>query len=200
MKGQEALFSTAKSDADPRAHWGTPDAVLRWIAERFYVNLDAACMPENAVTKRIRAMGFTVGDDYFSPRAKRKGRRDALTQDWPRELSRKWSKVLGRHLDVVNFLNPPFGRGMDKWLRRAVDNGSGLDTIVVVPVRSDTGWWHEVVMRHATDIWLIKGRLKFIDPTTGQPSKNSATFPCCIIRLTPLRQTCARVHGLELPR
>ena len=78
----------------------------------------------------------------------------------------------------VVFMNPPYGRGIEKWIQKAFDESrkSGPATVVVclVPARTDTKYWHDYCMK-AHEIYFVKGRLKFGD------SKNSAPFPSAVV-------------------
>ncbi len=69
------------------------------------------------------------------------------------------------------FCNPPYSSirpFLERWreARRA---------IYLIPARTDTRWFHEIVLPHAAEIRFIKGRLKFGD------AKNSAPFPSMIV-------------------
>ena len=74
------------------------------------------------------------------------------------------------------FMNPPYGRQVSRWVKKAFEESKKLNTKVVclLPARTDTKWWHEYCMK-ADEIHFIKGRLKF-----GE-SINSAPFPSAII-------------------
>lgn len=74
-----------------------------------------------------------------------------------------------------NYINPPYGRSIGLWIKRAyeVAQGGGL-CVMLLPARTDTRWWHDYCMK-ADEIRWIKGRLKFGD------AKNSAPFPSCIV-------------------
>ncbi|KKN79612.1 hypothetical protein LCGC14_0338160 [marine sediment metagenome] len=78
------------------------------------------------------------------------------------------------------FMNPPFGREISKWIKKAHDEAkAGRATIVcLIPSRTDTSWWHSYVMK-ADEIRFIKGRLKF------NGHKNSAPFPSAIVVFRP---------------
>jgi len=74
-----------------------------------------------------------------------------------------------------NFVNPPYGREIGKWLKKGFKEWKKGKTVVfLIPSRTDTKWWHEYVMK-ATEIRFIKGRLKF------KGAINSAPFPSAII-------------------
>jgi len=75
-----------------------------------------------------------------------------------------------------NFVNPPYGREIGKWCKKAFEewNGGKKTVVMLIPSRTDTQWWHDYIMK-ATEIRFIKGRLKF------KGAKNSAPFPSCIV-------------------
>lgn len=75
----------------------------------------------------------------------------------------------------TNFVNPPYGREIPKWVKKGFEEWKKGKTVVfLVPSRTDTRWWHNYCMK-ATEIRYIKGRLKFDD------QKNPAPFPSAII-------------------
>jgi len=74
-----------------------------------------------------------------------------------------------------NYVNPPYGRELSKWLKKCYDEClKGKTVVVLIPSRTDTIWWHKYVMK-ASEIWFVKGRLKFDDKENGAP------FPSAII-------------------
>jgi site-specific DNA-methyltransferase (adenine-specific) len=74
-----------------------------------------------------------------------------------------------------NFVNPPYGREIGKWLKKGYEESLyGKTVVFLIPSRTDTRWWHDYVMK-AKEIRFIKGRLKFGN------SKNSAPFPSAIV-------------------
>ena len=78
------------------------------------------------------------------------------------------------------FMNPPYGREIGLWMKRAyIESCRGATVVCLVHARTDTKWWHEWAMR-AQEIRLVKGRLKFGD------GKQSAPFPSCVIIFKPL--------------
>ena len=72
------------------------------------------------------------------------------------------------------FLNPPYSK-IKQFMKKAYDESlNGAIIVCLIPVRSDTQYWHDYVMK-AHEIRLIRGRLKFGD------SKTSAPFPSCVV-------------------
>ena len=84
-------------------------------------------------------------------------------------LSKNWEGFVG-------FINPPYGRGIEKWIKKAYEESRKENTRVVmlIPSRTDTKYWHQYIMK-ADEIYFVKGRLKFGD------SENSAPFPSAVI-------------------
>ena len=84
-------------------------------------------------------------------------------------LSVEWGKS--------NFVNPPYGREIGRWLAKGfAEWKKGKTVVFLIPSRTDTRWWHDYCMK-ATEIRFIKGRLKFKGAT------NSAPFPSAVVVL-----------------
>ena len=74
----------------------------------------------------------------------------------------------------INFVNPPYGKEISKWIQKGYQEFlKGKTVVFLLPSRTDTAWWHDFVMK-ATEIRFIRGRLKFDD------QKNPAPFPSVI--------------------
>lgn len=61
----------------------------------------------------------------------------------------------------VCWMNPPYGRGIGKWVRKAYESSQeNLATVVcLLPARTDTAWFHDYALRGQID--FVRGRLKF---------------------------------------
>ena len=88
---------------------------------------------------------------------------DGLAQDW----------------EGVCWMNPPYGREIGRWIKKAHLSSLKPNTRVVclLPARTDTRWFHDYCVRGT--IWFIKGRLKF----GGR--KQSAPFPSMVVIFPP---------------
>ena len=76
------------------------------------------------------------------------------------------------------FLNPPYGREAANWIAKAYFESQYAEVIVaLLPVRSDTAWFHDFVYDKA-EIRFLRGRVNFIGPN-GTPG--TATFPSMIV-------------------
>ena len=62
------------------------------------------------------------------------------------------------------FCNPPYGKGIHKWVEKAWKESTKPNTIVVmlIPARTDTRYFHDYIL-HRSEIRFIKNRLDFND-------------------------------------
>ena len=82
---------------------------------------------------------------------------------------------LEREWGTRTFVNPPYGRLIGRWIRKAyAESKRGKLVVMLLPARTDTKWWHEYAMK-ADEIRFCRGRLHFDN------SKYSAPFPSAII-------------------
>lgn len=70
------------------------------------------------------------------------------------------------------FCNPPYNQGIAAFLERAQEADVA---VFLLPARTDTRWFHNLILPHAKEIRFVKGRLKFGD------AKNTAPFPSVIV-------------------
>ena len=74
-------------------------------------------------------------------------------------------------------MNPPYGRTIGLWMRKAAEASAlGATVVCLVPARTDTAWWHDYAMQG--DIQFLRGRVKFVSPN-GQG--DAAPFPSAIV-------------------
>jgi site-specific DNA-methyltransferase (adenine-specific) len=72
------------------------------------------------------------------------------------------------------FMNPPYGREIGKWVKKAWDESlRGALVVCLLPARVDTRWWHDYASKG--HVYFLKGRLKFGD------ARNSAPFRSAIV-------------------
>lgn len=80
------------------------------------------------------------------------------------------------------FLNPPYGREIYAWTRKAREAARGGATVVaLLPASCDLAWWHDDVVGHA-EIRFIRGRVRFL---TGGPYRASGFFASVIVVWRP---------------
>ena len=100
-----------------------------------------------------------VSEHYFTPSD------DGLFQDWDGQTV---------------FMNPPYGREIKAWIKKAYSESLKPDTKVVclIPARTDTKYWHKFCMK-ASEIYFVKGRLHF--ENKGAEQTNAAPFPSAVV-------------------
>ena len=133
----------ASDKAHTSVDWYTPPAIVRALGGRRGFDLDP-CTPEDP--SRLPA---PTASRMIPPS------QDGLATPWPKQ--------------AFVWMNPPYGKGIEKWLSKLANHPGG--GIALVPVNMETGWMHDCVLSHpnATAILFTRGRLKFVRPdgTTG---------------------------------
>lgn len=86
---------------------------------------------------------------------------DGLSQPW---FGRVW-------------LNPPYGRQIDEWMRRMATHGNG---IALTFARTETAMWHQYVWPVAESILFLRGRLTF-HYLDGKRAKANSGAPSALI-------------------
>ena len=77
------------------------------------------------------------------------------------------------------FCNPPYGKDMKKWIKKAFDEAKkGIKIVLLIPARTDTSYFHDYIYGKA-EIRFIRGRLKFTDEN-GQ-EQGTAPFPSMLV-------------------
>lgn len=72
------------------------------------------------------------------------------------------------------WMNPPYGRAIGDWMRKAYESTiSGATVVCLVPARTDTDWWWDFA--RCGEVRFLHGRLKFGDAESGAP------FPSALV-------------------
>ena len=134
--------------------WTTPIDFFNKLNDEFGFGLDAAALSNSTL----------VPDNWYGPDHPELIRRDAFRRMWSIDAGGK-----------PIWLNPPYGRVIGDWMKKANAEAKdgGATVVCLVPARTDTNWWHDYCIQH--EVRFIKGRLKF----GGQ--KNSAPFPSAVV-------------------
>ena len=75
----------------------------------------------------------------------------------------------------VSFVNPPYGRVIIDWCRKAYEEHlKGKTVVMLLPSRTDTRWFHDYIMK-ADEIRFLRGRLWFDD------GPGRAPFPSMVV-------------------
>ena len=131
-------------------NWCTPQDFFDDLNSEFHFVLDVAATKKSAKC-----------EDYFTPE------QDGLLQSWKRS-------------DGAVFCNPPYGKEIRKWVKKAFEESQKHSTkiVLLIPARTDTKYFHEYIYGCA-EIRFIKGRLKFTDES-GQ-IYDPAQFPSMVV-------------------
>jgi phage N-6-adenine-methyltransferase len=87
------------------------------------------------------------------------------------------------------FMNPPYGREIGLWMKKAFDSSNeGVTVVCLVPARTDTKWWHAYAVKG--DVTFLQGRLKF-----GNASA-SAPFPSAVVVFRPPQRKRTKGRGV----
>ena len=70
------------------------------------------------------------------------------------------------------FCNPPYGPRVGDWIRRGFEADLA---VFLLPARTDTRWFHELVLPRAAEIRFLRGRLRFGGAKSGAP------FPSMVV-------------------
>ena len=127
--------------------WATPWPLFNSLAKKYGpFTLDVCASPDNAKCKNF----YSLQDDA---------------------LSKNWKGIC--------WMNPPYGREIHKWVayawQEACLENNAKRVVCLVPARTDTGWWHDYVIKQALSIEFIRGRIKF------GGAVHNAPFPSAVV-------------------
>lgn len=128
--------------------WATPPELVRWVAAGLQI-------PQFDLDACCRAESAKA-PSFFTRQE------DGLTQSW--------------HGNV--WVNPPYS-SPKPWIEKAiqeVQSGRAVLVALLLPSRTDTGWFHDLILPHAGIMWL-RGRPHFIGwQGTPIPSPRDPAF------------------------
>jgi phage N-6-adenine-methyltransferase len=142
--GAAQPFYSHAGNASVYQRWTTPPALLAALYAVFGTfDLDPCSPTANRRKAPVRArMYFTQADN-------------GLSLPWHGRV----------------FVNPPYGRAIAQWVRKAgreVQEGRAELVAALLPARTDTSWWHREIAGHAHAA-MLRGRLSFGDDDTPAP-------------------------------
>ena len=136
--------------------WETPSSLFAELHKEFGFTLDAAASDSNHKLPR-----------YYTKQT------DGLSQSWSNEIV---------------FCNPPYSKkaknnpGQEAWIQKAYkESRNGATVVLLIPARTDTRAFHEVILPHA-EIRFLRGRLRFEE--SGVP-RDGAPFPSMVVIFRP---------------
>jgi len=147
-----SVWRTRGTISSERQDWATPIQLLAFLKREFEFRLDVCATAASAKAPK-----------YFN-RAE-----DGLEMDW-----------LQVSVGEPIWMNPPYGREIGKWIRKAWEESRrGCTVVCLLPARTDTSWWHDYCMK-AAEIRFLRGRLCFDDD-----KRKRAPFPSAIVVFRP---------------
>jgi len=153
--------------------WYTPPELVRELEPEFGPFELDPCAPSAEIAKAPK---------FFTKE------QDGLLQDWaPARV----------------FLNPPFSRIPDFLLKAKQEARRGSLVVALLPAKTDTGWWHEHVLRAGAEVRYRKGRVRYLRPDGSRPG--SPRFASAVVVYRPSagaepRQMALEVSGVALAR
>lgn len=77
------------------------------------------------------------------------------------------------------FCNPPYGRALGAWVRKAYEEAqAGTTVVLLIPARTDTAYFHDYIYGKA-EIRFLRGRLHFEDEDENRFPP--APFPSMVV-------------------
>jgi site-specific DNA-methyltransferase (adenine-specific) len=137
--------------------WRTPPEIFEPLHAEFNFELDPCTTPDNPL-RMFRIYTEHGQDGTYA---------NGLEQDWaPRRV----------------FMNPPYGREVAAWTRKArLEAEKGALVVGLLPASTDLRWWHEDVVGHA-EVRYIRGRVRFL---TDGPYRASGFFASVVVIWRP---------------
>lgn len=84
------------------------------------------------------------------------------------------------------FMNPPYGREVYAWTRKArLEAEKGALVVALLPASTDLKWWHEDVVGRA-EVRYIRGRVRFL---TDGPYRASGFFASVLVIWRPVAKS-----------
>ncbi len=130
---------------------------------------------------------MSIGAALFTSRSEEWGTPQALYEDLDREfhfnldpcasdLNHKCENYFTKEQDGLAqswaghnvYCNPPYGRKISKWIKKAYEEGQHTLVVCLIPARTDTAWFHDYVYGKA-EIRFLRGRLKYGDGEVNAP-------------------------------
>lgn len=136
-------------------HWSTPRDVLAEVREVLIAH--GAYGPGFAVDVAADP-GSRVAEQWFGQFHMDARRRDALAAHYL-----DWASP-----DGPSWLNAPYNRIGDFAAKAAQYRNERWPLAFLSFARTDTNWFHKSVVGGNATVWVRKGRIAFVDPTTGK--------------------------------
>ncbi|MCP4477823.1 MAG: hypothetical protein GY818_07005 [Planctomycetaceae bacterium] len=169
---------TKESDKDL---WSTADYVLDFVNKELglFPVLDVCALEHNAKCAR-----------FITPEM------DSLSVSWEEMIDH--GRLVASPLPVA-WMNPPFSRKHD-FFEKAYKESKKMIVVAIFPGETISGWFVEHIENKATDIFLPKNRINYIDPKTKR-LKSGVNFPSALCIFAPWGgRRKANYHRVDIKR
>jgi site-specific DNA-methyltransferase (adenine-specific) len=171
----------SSGDGAGRADWQTPADVLEIVRRVAPIGLDPCTSNDNPTRAAVWAVAPGTAEGRWSMRV------DGLSTSWTWSANTPSGELV--------YVNPPYGRGIEKWTARCLEEAQrGAEIIALIPARTDTIYFHrDVAPPAAQAICFWRGRVTFINPDTG--AGDPAPFPSALVYYGARRYRFASVFS-----
>lgn len=159
MKGNGPLHSSESDE------WLTPLDLFERLNAKWNFTLDPCATPQGVLPFMPINLIYQTG---FNPKQIAQG-------------SSRFFALSGLEFNWANqrvFCNPPYSAISD-WVAKAHSHRHDAVTVMLIPSRTDTKYWHQYIQNDALRVEFLPGRLKFRRPDGGKST--SAPFPSCLV-------------------
>jgi hypothetical protein len=147
----QAILNRRDGDQGVSLSWCTPEYVLHAVRDCLgIIYLDPCSNSKSLVKAKL---------EYHLPEI------DGLLATW--------------NLPTI-FVNPPFGAGIERWVRRCRNayQTFGSEVLLILPSTTETRWWQRIIFKSAIGICFFKKRVEFI-PYGGEDLPGSGGMTGC---------------------
>jgi hypothetical protein len=176
------------------------DAAAEWDSRKvaYYLGPDSPTESERDALAETVSWGRLAWEQMIAKLSTEsvglRRKREDVGERGDREITAKLIDWLrgSTSLPPAIWLNPPYGRGLHRWMARcrAESEVWGVVVVALIYARTETDWWRESVLC-ADEIRYVCRRIVFLDPATGKPRKDdkgrdqSSTAPSAIVVFRP---------------
>lgn len=120
---------------------------------------------------------------------------DAITTRLPNYLTDALSPA--RWPGQRIWLNPPYGKKLEPFVRRAADE-AGYNKLVValIPFRCRGGWWHDAVLGRAREVRCVRKRVSFVR-LDGSRGEFTGSCDSCIVIWDAIQCRVTQLTGFD---
>lgn len=175
----------------------TPQALFDHYNAEYRFDLDAAARGRDETADEFFARKLRMAKAAIEKGAEERKVLRALRKLKPFTRNNKCARYFSEEVSAFNhpwrgkhgaarvWCNPPYGRGLERWIARGRDQlikGHAEFVVWLLPARTDTRWFHRWFWDSKTnrpkagvEVQFLRGRVKFGEATSGAP------FPSMIV-------------------